>query len=62
MDGFEIRRVKTGEAYPRNGNLANPTPVYRFDLYLDGKLVDSSRRRATLVDAIAEYGREGYSA
>ena len=61
QNGFEIRKVKTGESYPRNGNLHNPTPHYRYDLYLDGRLVDSSRSRKTLVKAIAEYGRDGYA-
>jgi hypothetical protein len=59
--GFETERVEVGRAYPRNGNVHNPTPEYRWDLYLDGKLVDSAPRYRVLVKAAREYGREGYS-
>lgn len=45
---YEIRRKQTGTAYARSGNAHNPTPRYRYDLYLDGKLIDSSLRRGDL--------------
>lgn len=49
-NGYEIERRLMGYAYPKNGNLLNPTPQYRWNLYLDGKLVDGDRRRAPLVE------------
>jgi hypothetical protein len=47
--GYEIERRFVDYAYPRNGNVGNPTPRYRWNLYLDGKLVDMDTRRAILV-------------
>lgn len=49
--GFEIRRRLVGYAYARNGNAHNPTPSYQWHLLLNGRLVDRSYRRGTLVDA-----------
>jgi hypothetical protein len=36
---YIIKRVKVREAYARNGNLHNPTIQYRYDVYLNNKLV-----------------------
>jgi hypothetical protein len=47
--GYEIGRHLAGYAYPANGNVDNPTPRYRWNLYLDGRLVDSDERRTPLV-------------
>jgi hypothetical protein len=45
---FTIRRQLSGYAYPVNGNVHNPTPVYTWHLMVDGKLVDSDSRRRPL--------------
>jgi hypothetical protein len=59
-DGFRIVRVTVGFAYPRNGNLHNPSPEFRWELTLDGKLVDSAAKKSILVAAARDYGRSGY--
>jgi hypothetical protein len=47
--GFQIRRWLESYAYAENGNVHNPTPHYWWYLLLDGKPVDNSRYRKTLV-------------
>lgn len=49
--GFEVKRVLAGYAYPQNGNVHNPTPVYSWLLMLDGHVVDSDTKRGPLVAA-----------
>jgi hypothetical protein len=43
-DTYIIKRVKVREAYARNGNLHNPTIQYKYDVYLNNKLVISENR------------------
>jgi len=50
---IEYRKRLVGTAYPRNGNVHNPTRYYRWDVFKDGKNVDGSFR--TLREARAEY-------
>jgi hypothetical protein len=52
--GCEIQRRVVRIAYPRNGNLHNPTVTYAWDILRDGKLVD---RLPTLRAAKAEIER-----
>lgn len=33
----EIRKIQTGVAYPRNGNVGNPTRYFRWQVLIDGK-------------------------
>ena len=56
-NGYTLARRLVGYAYPRNGNLHNPTPRYRWNLCLNGKLVDSDSRRTPLV---AEARKDSY--
>lgn len=60
--GFEMDRIVEGHSYPRNGNVHNPTPQYRYRLYLDGRLVDMGPRQRKLIEAARTYGRSGYEA
>ena len=48
---FSVGRVLVGYAYPVNGNLHNPTPEYRWNLILDGRVVDHDKLMRTLVSA-----------
>lgn len=48
-------RVKIGEAYARNGNLANPTPRYIFRAMVDGKLVASQPLRRDALAIAADF-------
>lgn len=43
-DTYIIKRVKVREAYARNGNLHNPTIQYKYNVYLNNKLVISENR------------------
>jgi len=36
---FEIKKVVTGYAYPKNGNAHNPTPKTVYLIYRDGQLI-----------------------
>ena len=49
---YEIRRKTVGTAYPRNGNLDNPTKHYRYEVWLDGKLIGSAKLRRQALDLI----------
>lgn len=49
--GFTGTRVLVGHHYPRNGNAHRPTPIYRWRLSLDGRLVDTFDMRRELVAA-----------
>lgn len=49
--GYEIERRLLRYSYAKNGNVGNPTPQYHWNLYLNGKLVDSGSRRTPLVKA-----------
>jgi hypothetical protein len=51
---FSTKRVLTGYSYPVHGNLHNPTPLYRWLLLLDGKLVDHADSKNVLVRAARE--------
>ena len=49
-----VVRKHVGGAYPRNGNVHNPTQYYTWESYLDGKLVTAwARTRAVAY----EYAR-----
>lgn len=48
---IRIDKVVSHVAYPRNGNVGNPTVTYAWLLYVDSRLVDRFQR---LRDAIAE--------
>ena len=43
-DTYIIKRVKVREAYARNDNLHNPTIQYKYNVYLNNKLVISENR------------------
>ncbi len=43
-----IRRHIAGFAYPANGNVHNPTPRYRFLLFVDDVMVDSDNSERVL--------------
>ena len=47
-NGYEIERRLAGYARAKNGNTGNPTPRFRWNLYLDGQLVDMAPRRTPL--------------
>lgn len=52
---FQIIRKFDRWAYPKNGNLHNPTPYFRWESYVDGECVCShdpslARARALLRD------------
>jgi hypothetical protein len=49
-----VKRVY-GYAYPRNGNFHNPTPRVAWDLFVNGKLVDSFPTKREALAAIASY-------
>lgn len=51
-----IRRQLSGYAYPRNGNVHNPTPIYTWHLLADGQRVDSDAKRGPLVAAARTNG------
>ncbi len=56
---FTITRHLTGYAYPRNGNVHNPTPQYVYLLKVDGKIVDQSTTMRFLTHAArSEYAHE----
>jgi len=44
-----IRKVVSRTAYPRNGNVDNPTVYYRWELWREGRLIDSSHRAKDLL-------------
>lgn len=48
---FALRRYLTGYSYPRNGNVHNPTPYYRWLLLLDGRIVDQFNTRREVIEA-----------
>jgi hypothetical protein len=50
---IEYRKRLVRTAYPRNGNVHNPTRYYLWDVYRDGKAIDGGFR--TLRGARAEY-------
>lgn len=53
---FSVQRVLVGYAYPVNGNVHNPTPNYRWNLLLDGRLVDTDAHMRRLVEAAKRPG------
>jgi hypothetical protein len=60
--GVTIRKRVVGYAYPRNGNLSNPTPRYHWLIFAGEKRVGQVNRLTELVDVLpmyaAEYGWE----
>ena len=54
--GWEIWQRVARVAYPRNGNLHNPTPTYAWDILFHGKVMDSL---PTLRAAKAEIDTHG---
>lgn len=40
-NGYLLSRVLCGYHTPRNGNAHNATPRYRWDLRMDGRIVDT---------------------
>lgn len=60
--GFEIERRLVAYAYPKNGNVHNPTPRYHWWLYLDGRLVDNAGKKGILISqARKPHARTVYS-
>lgn len=55
---FSVRRVLVRYSYPRNGNVHNPTPSYRWWLILDDKLVDNDASMRKLVAIARRPGAE----
>lgn len=53
---FAIQRRVARLAYPRNGNVHNPTPSYRYMLLFDGRTVDESERAGVLREAAKAPG------
>lgn len=49
--GIIIERKISGYAYPRNGNAHNPTPKYRYEAVLNGKLIDTSYRARGAIES-----------
>jgi len=50
--GYELRRVLEGYAYPRSGNCYNPTPRYRWELYLNGKCMGTYSKASSAIELI----------
>lgn len=53
---FTVTRRLSGYAYPRNGNVHNPTPRYVWLLKVDGITVDQGPKRVPLIDAARNNG------
>jgi hypothetical protein len=51
---FEIRKVITGYAYPKNGNLHNPTPRVAYFVYQDDRLIGIDYRLRDAKQFIAD--------
>lgn len=51
---FKIEKVIAGYAYAKNGNLHNPTPRVRYDIYRDGKLIGSDSKLSEAKKFIAD--------
>lgn len=54
----QIRRRLVAYAYPRNGNVHNPTPEYAWDLLVDGRRVDTFRLRREAVSCARSNSAE----
>jgi hypothetical protein len=46
-DTYIIKKIRVGDAYPKNGNLHNPTIYYKYQVYKNNNLlVVESRLKA----------------
>lgn len=52
MPTVEIRRRLWREAYPRNGNVHNPTRYYRWDVIVEGRCMNTYERQREAKAAI----------
>jgi hypothetical protein len=41
---FEIKKIVTGFAYAKNGNVHNPKPYVRYDIFKNGLLIGSDKK------------------
>lgn len=48
-------KVEVGSAYPRNGNLHNPTKRYRWEVRADGRLIGSASTLKAVKEIAALY-------
>lgn len=55
--GFEVRRVQVSVKNARNGNMHNPTPVYRYQVWRAGVMVDHAARYGDAVESANEVAR-----
>ena len=51
---FQIKKVITGYAYPKNGNLHNPTPKVAYFVYQGDKLISIDYRLRDAKQYIAD--------
>ena len=51
---YEIKRVVTGYAYAKNGNLHNPTPRVAYFVYKNGNLIGIDYRLRDAKQYIAD--------
>lgn len=51
-----LRRRLIGYAYPRNGNVHNPTPEYQWELMVGSRCVDMSPLARRMIDAARTNG------
>ncbi len=50
-----VRRHLAAYSYPQNGNVHNPTPVYVWNLLVDGQIVDTGHYKREVVEAARRY-------
>ena len=53
--GITVDRVKSGEAYARNGNAHNPTPRYRWEVRHAGRLVGTQYKAGSAIELANDY-------
>ena len=51
---FKIKKIIAGYAYAKNGNVQNPTPRVRYDIYRDNRLIGSDSKLKAAKQFIAD--------
>ena len=57
-DRLTVQRHLAAYSYPQNGNVHNPTPVYVWNLLVDGRIVDTGHYKREVVEIAREHGDE----